>query len=230
LVVGYGLSVVGYGFDNNSYFSTQINHLWMRKTILTLMSLILLNFGMAGQSYVNLSNSSSEPKYKARTFSGKAGIASLEAFGMEAFCSAVMIVLPRSITNWEDQYWLYFGQKFKSAYTSPPVWDHDPWVINYIGHPIQGAIFFNSLRSQDCSFWASAGFNVFHTLFWEYALESIMEQPSIQDLIVTPVAGSVLGELLNYLTKRMRVGGFTTGEKILVTLINPTYVVNNGYR
>ena len=57
-----------------------------------------------------------------------------------------------------------------------------------------------------------------------------MERPSIQDLITTPGTGIALGELFHHLTKKMRRDGFTTGEKILVTLMNPSYVLNNGYR
>lgn len=201
----------------------------MRTRFATLVLLVLLNSGLTGQTVAH-SFPETAPKWENRTFWGKAGLASLEVLTMEVCTSTIMIVLPKSITNWDEQYWLYFGRNFKRAFTSPPVWDQDPWPINYIGHPLQGAVFFNSLRSQNCSFALSAGFNIFHTLLWEYAIESIMEQPSAQDLIVTPITGIALGELFHFLTKKMRRGGFTTGEKILVTLINPAYVVNNGYK
>lgn len=168
--------------------------------------------------------------YENRSFAGKAGIASAEVFAMEAFTTTIMIMLPKSITHWEEEYWKYFGQKFRQAYTMPPVWDEDPWVVNYIGHPLQGAVFFNSLRSQDCSFAASSCFTLLHTLLWEYGSEAIMERPSYQDLIVTPITGIAFGELFHFLTQKMRRGGFTTGEKILVTIINPAYAVNNGYK
>jgi hypothetical protein len=125
---------------------------------------------------------------------------------------------------------MHLGRNFKRAYTMPPVWDQDPWAINYVGHPYQGSVFFNTLRSQNCTFQASAGFTLFQTVLWEYGTEAFMERPSIQDLIVTPITGVALGELFHFLTKRMRRGGFTTREKILVTLINPSYIVNNGYR
>ncbi|TSA31417.1 MAG: DUF3943 domain-containing protein [Porphyromonadaceae bacterium] len=201
----------------------------MRIALLTFFFVVLLYSGLTGQTSVNLTPTPSA-KYENRTFLGKAGVATLEVLGMETFTSTIMILLPTSITHWEDQYWLYFWRNFKRAYIMPPVWDQDPWVVDYIGHPYQGAVFFNSLRSKDCSFWASAVFNVFHTFLWEYGIEAVMERPSAQDLITTPVAGIALGELFHFLTKKMRRGGFTTGEKILVTLINPSYVLNNGYR
>lgn len=201
----------------------------MRTLFLSLLIAMLIGRGLAARPGMNLSLST-PPKWETRTFMGKAGFATLEVLGMETFNSTIMIMLPRSITNWRDQYWLYFGQNFKRAYTMPPIWDEDPWPVNYIGHPYQGAVFFNSLRSQNCSFMASAGFNIFHTLLWEYVIEAVMERPSIQDLITTPLCGIALGELFHYLTKKMHRGGFSTGEKILVTIINPAYVINNGYR
>ncbi len=165
-----------------------------------------------------------------RTFAAKTGIASMEVLGMETFTSLLLVMLPRSVTKWEDDYWNHFGRNIRRAYTKPPVWDKDPWPVNYLGHPYQGAYFFNTLRSQNCSFAASAGFTIFHTFLWEYVIEAFVEQPSIQDLVITPVAGILLGELFHFFTLRWRDNGFTTGEKIGTALLNPFYVLNNGYR
>jgi hypothetical protein len=164
-----------------------------------------------------------------RTFMGKALIGTAEVLSQEAACSLILYLSPQEFSQWEKKYWLYWGSNLKRAYTSPPVWDKDGWVVNYVGHPVQGALFFNAVRSQGAGFWQSAGFNLFHSLLWEYFLEAINEQPSINDLITTPIAGIALGELAHQATRRMKSGGFTTGEKILVTLINPYYVLNNGY-
>jgi hypothetical protein len=201
----------------------------MRAIILSMLILGFINSRLTGQVADSIV-SARPPKWENRTFMGKAGIATLEVLGMETFTTTILVILPRSITMWEDQYWMHLGRNFKRAYTMPPVWDQDPWAINYIGHPYQGSVFFNTLRSQNCSFQAAAGFTLFHTVLWEYGTEAFMERPSIQDLIVTPITGVAFGELFHFLTKKMRRGGFTTGEKILVTLINPSYVVNNGYR
>jgi len=65
---------------------------------------------------------------------------------------------------------------------------------------------------------------------FEYFIESWSEQPSINDLILTPVVGSILGEGIFLATQEMRKDGFTTAEKIVVTVINPMYVFQNGYR
>ena len=167
---------------------------------------------------------------RERKFIARAAIGSAEILAQEAVSSGILYLTPKEFSNWEDKFWIYWGSNLKRAYTTPPVWDKDGWVVNYVGHPLQGSFFFNSVRSQGAGFWESAAFNVFHSLFWEYFLEAINEQPSINDLITTPIAGIALGELTNRATKRMRRGGFTTGEKILVTLLNPFYVINNGYK
>ena len=191
--------------------------------------LILLGTGAMAQEPASLA-SLQAPVRTSRTFAGKAGIATLESFGLNAVNGLVLFALPREVTHWPDNAWSTLGSNFKRAYTSPPVWDKDDWTVNYVGHPLQGAYYFNTLRSQNCSFLASAAFNLFHTLVWEYVLEAGLEQPSAQDLITTPLAGIALGELAHFLTQKMHRGGFTTAEKILVTVINPAYVINNGYR
>ena len=42
---------------------------------------------------------------------------------------------------------------------------------------------------------------IMSTFFWEYGIEAFAEIPSIQDLIITPVVGSVLGEGFFYAKK-----------------------------
>ena len=39
------------------------------------------------------------------------------------------------------------------------------------------------------------------TFFWEYGIEAFAEIPSVQDLIFTPVVGSVVGEIF-FITKK----------------------------
>ena len=57
-----------------------------------------------------------------------------------------------------------------------------------------------------------------------------MEQPSIQDLIVTPLAGSLLGELIHFGTVQMSRNGFKWYEKAFVCIFNPMFAINNGFR
>jgi hypothetical protein len=120
--------------------------------------------------------------------------------------------------------------KFKNAWTEPPVLDKDPWTVNYLGHPYFGSLFYLSQRNYGESPLYSFLFSTFMSTAFEYCIESWAEHPSIQDLIVTPVVGSILGEVIFLATQEMRKDGFTTAEKIVVTVINPMYVFQNGYR
>ncbi len=169
-------------------------------------------------------------KYEARSFGQKFGRSNWQVLSMEAGSSLFMIMMPLSFTMWPEKYWLKFDEHLVRAYTKPPVWDHDLWVANYLGHPYQGSVFYNSMRSQNMSVLASTANVLYHTWLWEYGIEALMEQPSIQDLIVTPVAGVFFGELFHYLTLKFAGNGFTTWEKVAVILFNPCYAINNGFK
>lgn len=141
-----------------------------------------------------------------------------------------LLVLPTEITKWEVGSAELYRQNFKKAYQYPPVIDNDEWYVNYIGHSYQGAYYFNTYRSQGAQFWQSALASFVHSVFWEYVAEAGFEQPSIQDLIITPVVGSLLGELIHYTTMKMSRNGFKLHEKVIVTVINPMYLLNNGFK
>ncbi|MBL7714904.1 MAG: DUF3943 domain-containing protein [Bdellovibrionales bacterium] len=150
--------------------------------------------------------------------------------GVEVVGMASLMLLPPSITNWPDKPWLKAGANLKKAWTQPPHFDKDHWAINYIGHPYSGALYYNSLRSQRATILQSFLFSVVESTIWEYLVEAISERPSIQDLFITPVVGSALGELTHRATMRMRRGGFKPLEKAAVLILNPTYVINNGFK
>lgn len=151
--------------------------------------------------------------------------------GLSLVGAGVYAFAPTSFTGskkegqWEDAWGHY-----KEAWTKPPVFDKDPATVNYLGHPYFGANFYLSQRNVGESPLYSFFFSVFCSTFFEYNIESWSERPSINDLIITPVVGSILGELIYRATEEMRKDGFTKAEKIAVTIINPLYVLQNGYR
>ncbi len=112
-----------------------------------------------------------------------------------------LYVMPSSFTNWEDD-----GKsptkKWWDNVSQAPVWDKDDIFLNYVTHPYAGGIYYMGARSAG----ANAAYSFLYsfalsTFFWEYGLEAFAERPSIQDLIVTPVAGAVVGEFF-YKSKR----------------------------
>ena len=116
----------------------------------------------------------------------------------------VLYLLPESVTSWDKKNFTFenvFGKWWNNVKTGP-VMDNDTWFMNYVAHPYWGGVFYMSARSLGYnaiySFLYTAAMSTF---LWEYGFEAFAEIPSTQDLIITPIAGSIVGELF-YLAKR----------------------------
>ncbi len=169
---------------------------------------------------------------ESATFGRKALRGSALCFGIETISTAVLFLEPESVSQWdmsEALKWNHIKDQYIKSYTLPPVIDKDILLINYVGHPYQGAYYYNAVRSQNATKWQSALFCLAHTLLWEYGLEAGFEQPSIQDLLVTPTTGVILGELIHRATLRMGKNGYSWYEKTLICLLNPMFALNNGF-
>ena len=142
-----------------------------------------------------------------------------------------LLLLPIKFTKWSPRYKANGPlQNIVNGFKDGPVFDHDPWTVNYVAHPVVGAMYYNTLRSQGATPLQSFLFSVFQSTMWEYIIEGTCERPSIQDLLVTPIVGSFIGEISYRITEKMRERGFKSfGSKVLVTIINPSYVLNRGY-
>lgn len=91
-----------------------------------------------------------------------------------------------------------------------PHWDRDNAIFNYILHPYGGAAYYMSARSQGFNVKQSTVYSfLVSTFFWEYGIEAFMEIPSIQDLIITPVVGSVVGEFFYKGKRKIVENGYT---------------------
>jgi len=74
------------------------------------------------------------------------------------------------------------------------VLDNDPFSTNMLQHPYSGAIFYGFARSAGLSYECSFLYTAYGSVLWEYAGE--ITPPSINDLIMTSIGGSFLGEAL----------------------------------
>ena len=148
--------------------------------------------------------------------------------GIEMLGMGILILLPKHITKWEDDWMKDAMRNLKTSWSKPPIWDKDDWGLNYIGHPVAGSYYYNALRSQNATIVQSFAFSTLQSNFWEYVVEGVAERPSIQDLIITPLGGALLGEATHLLTLGMRKNGFNFAEKAFVVVFNPLYAINNG--
>jgi Domain of unknown function (DUF3943) len=151
--------------------------------------------------------------------------------GTEIASGVVLALLPKENTKWDEDALSRGGSNFVRAWTELPTWDGDNNFHNWVGHPYAGAFYYNMIRSQGGTVLQSFGFAAFQTVMWEYVIEAWAEQPSIQDLITTSIMGAALGELFHrWSVAILRKGRLNFGQKALVFFLNPSYVINNGYR
>lgn len=151
----------------------------------------------------------------------------------------VLECLPEDATAWnraEYQNTTFYSRWYRNIFVRDPEIDHDNAIFNYFLHPYAGAAYFMAARSCGFSFWGSMLYSaLISTVGWEFGIEACMERPSYQDIVITPVVGSILGELF-YKCKRHIVehdytlwGSRVIGN-IVVFLVDPVNEVVNLFR
>ncbi len=138
-------------------------------------------------------------------------------FGLAVGAMGVIYLMPESWSNW-DKDEVGSGNLMSNWWdnvSSGPVWDEDRWVINYIGHPYFGGVYYQTARNSGYDQWDSFIYSaLMSTFYWEYGLEAFAEIPSIQDLIVTPVGGWIYGEWAHHKQKEIEArDGLVWGSK-----------------
>ena len=76
--------------------------------------------------------------------------------------------------------------------------DTNGFGTNFVMHPIAGTVYYQLARGNRLSWEASFAYSFVSSLVWEYLAEW-REQASINDIVVTPISGMVLGENLHQL-------------------------------
>lgn len=79
-------------------------------------------------------------------------------------------------------------------------WDWDPngFVVNQIGHPLQGATYFNGYRTNGYSFWTASAMTLVGSFVWECCGEKNL--PAVNDLLTTWIGGTGVGEITRRLS------------------------------
>lgn len=134
----------------------------------------------------------------------KLGLNSMLYFGTAAVMFGVLYLAPESVTKWNKAQMRKQGitYKWERNVNLPPVIDADSWTMNYAAHPYCGGLYYMTARSSgfkplECFLYSA----FMSTFFWEYGIEAFAERPSVQDIIITPALGSVVGEAFFYAKK-----------------------------
>lgn len=162
------------------------------------------------------------PNYK------RLGLNTAVLYGAGFVTLGILQVLPEDATAWNKKDIVDvppFKRWWRNVKAGPVV-DKDNHFFNYVLHPYAGAAYYMGARS--------IGFNAIYSLlyaagistfFWEYGIEAFMEIPSIQDLIITPLAGIIFGEGFYVLKRHIVSNGYRLfGSQVLGNVI--AYIID----
>lgn len=96
---------------------------------------------------------------------------------------------PSNEVDWDLDSW---GQRFMAGTYR---YDNNHFRINWTGHPLTGSSFYVMARSNDLTMPVALTYAFMTSWAWEFVFE-FYEKVSINDTIVTPWAGMVLGEFI----------------------------------
>ena len=136
----------------------------------------------------------------------------------------VLYVMPESISSWTDEDKENYSYDKWKENVSNPHWDEDAAFVNYVLHPYWGATYYVRGRERGFSRPQSLAFSFGLSFLYEYGLEALFEQPSYQDLIITPVVGSLIGEYWFWGVRqniKTKPGPLTWQDKTVLVLTDP---------
>lgn len=143
-----------------------------------------------------------------------------------AFVGTLLVLecLPEDATTWnraELQKVPLFKRWWDHVVVKGPEWDHDNPIFNYVLHPYAGAVYFMAARSCGFNYYQSLLYSAaISTIGWEFGIEAFMERPSIQDIFVTPLVGSAIGEGFYHIKRHIVSNGYELlGSKVLGTAV-----------
>ena len=137
--------------------------------------------------------------------------------------------MPEDISGWSnEQKDNYSISKWKDNVSNPQR-DDDRWWINYTLHPYWGGAYYIRARERGLDRGQAFLYSTLLSTLFEYGAEALFEPPSYQDLIVTPLVGSLVGEFLfTPLRERIRARGGepSVTDKTLLVLTDPLGALN----
>jgi len=155
--------------------------------------------------------------------------------GYQFAAIGVLYAMSESVTGWSDEQKSEYSLSIWWDNVRHPSWDSDSHFINYVTHPYWGAAYFVRARERGYDERQASWYSAALSTTYEFGAEAIFEEPSIQDLIVTPVLGSLLGkyfvEIRYDIQSASSARGFeTTKEKWVMTLTDPLGALNRRVR
>jgi hypothetical protein len=115
--------------------------------------------------------------------------------GYQVAVVGVFYVLPENVSNWSEEQKENIGSRWLNHVQHPEL-DKDSFFVNYVGHPYFGAAYYIRARERGFGELSSFAYSAFASTLYEFGLEALFENPSIQDLISTPIGGALIGKFI----------------------------------
>jgi hypothetical protein len=132
---------------------------------------------------------------------------SLYFVGYQLVVIGLLYFMPESVSNWSDEQKESYSLDKWTENVKETGFDDDDWYLNYIVHPYWGATYYIRARERGFNKFHSFLYSAFLSSLYEFGPEALFEPPSIQDLIVTPCAGSLLGMYFEEVRKGIKAKG-----------------------
>jgi hypothetical protein len=147
---------------------------------------------------------------------------------------AILYVMPESVSGWSPEQKKDYSLSVWWDKTTHPENDSDAFYITYILHPYWGAAYFVRARERGYNNWQSFGYSALLSSIFEFGVEAMAEEPSKQDLWVTPVIGSMVGLYFMHLRDNVRArdaerGFRSTGDTWIWVLTDPLGSLNRQF-
>jgi uncharacterized protein DUF3943 len=144
---------------------------------------------------------------------------------------AVLYVMPEDFSGWSDDQKSQRRVQIWWDNVTHPEWDEDDLFINYALHPYWGATYFVRAKERGYSNREALYYSALLSTLYEFGVEAIFENPSIQDFFVTPFAGYYLGKYFLKVRQDIRhkvqkTGRITVRDKLVLALTDPLGSMN----
>jgi hypothetical protein len=144
----------------------------------------------------------------------------------------LLYVAPEDVSGWTDEQKEGYSMSIWWDNVTHPQLDSDDFYINYILHPYWGAAYYVRAQERGYSKSQSFWYSVLLSSAYEFGAEALFETPSIQDIVVTPVFGSILGNYFmqvrrNISDRENQLGYRKTSDKWLWVMTDPLGSLNH---
>jgi hypothetical protein len=153
---------------------------------------------------------------------------SLYFVGYQVVVIGLLYVMPESVSGWTSEQKRSFAFNKWEEKVKEIGFDEDAWYLNYLAHPYWGATYYIRARERGLNKFHSFLYSALLSSLYEFGAEAFFEPPSIQDLIVTPCAGSLLGMYFEKIREGIKAKGDQQSwyDKMVLVLTDPLGTVS----